>query len=78
VTTVVTLSNASQTIRRHETVSGSVKHPRKNKPTFQRYWNEDHLLENRTKRIMKNDAKNAGKLCAEWKKRYEVLKKRKA
>lgn len=34
-------------------MSGSVKHPRKNKPTFQRYWNEDHLSRNKARREAK-------------------------
>lgn len=59
-------------------MSGSVKHPRKNKPTFQRYWSEDHLLENKARRIAKNSGKNAEKFVAAWRKRYPDVKKARA
>lgn len=59
-------------------MSGSVKHPRKNKPTFARYWSEDHLLENKARRIAKNAGKQAEKAVEAWRKRYPDVKKRRA
>jgi hypothetical protein len=59
-------------------MSGSPKHPRKNKPTFVRYWSEDHLLANKARRIARNAGKHAEKAVAAWEKRYPDVKKRRA
>lgn len=51
---------------------GSVKRPRKNKPTFQRYWQEGHLLTNKLRRIRKNSGPKAEKYAAAYEKEHPV------
>lgn len=53
-------------------MSGSPKHPRKNKATFTRYWNEGHLLDNKIRRIRKNAGPHAEKHVETYKKAHPI------